>query len=141
MKASSSFPSSRPPFIEVEDNFRETTNMTDQTEQNPSLLDIATRLAFDRTRLAYDRTLMARVRTATALITFGFTVYKFFQIEIGKTDPIDSIIGPREFALTMISIGLASLLIPEEPPSLAAALAGLVAILGTLALIAVIFRH
>jgi uncharacterized membrane protein YidH (DUF202 family) len=116
MKASSSFPSSRPPFIEVEDNFRETTNMTDQTEQNPSLLDIATRLAFDRTRLAYDRTLMARVRTATALITFGFTVYKFFQIEIGKTDPIDSIIGPREFALTMISIGLASLLIPEEPP-------------------------
>lgn len=115
--------------------------MTDQTEQNPSLLDIATRLAFDRTRLAYDRTLMARVRTATALITFGFTVYKFFQIEIGKTDPIDSIIGPREFALTMISIGLASLLIPEEPPSLAAALAGLVAILGTLALIAVIFRH
>jgi uncharacterized membrane protein YidH (DUF202 family) len=72
MKASSSFPSSRPPFIEVEDNFRETTNMTDQTEQNPSLLDIATRLAFDRTRLAYDRTLMARVRTATALITFGF---------------------------------------------------------------------
>ncbi|HEX2523743.1 MAG TPA: hypothetical protein VHP35_16600 [Terriglobia bacterium] len=85
--------------------------------------------------------MMARVRTATSLIAFGFTVYKFFQIEIGKTDPIDSIIGPREFALTMISIGLASLLIPEEPPSLAAALAGLVAILGTLALIAVIFRH
>ncbi len=131
--------------------------MTGQTEQNPSPLDIATRLAFDRTRLAYDRTMMARVRTATSLITFGFTVYKFFQIEIGKTDPIDSIIGPREFALTMISIGLASLLMatiqyrrdrnalfaldPEEPPSLAAALAGLVAILGTLALIAVIFRH
>jgi putative membrane protein len=101
--------------------------------------------------------MMARVRTATSLIAFGFTVYKFFQIEIGKTDPIDSIIGPREFALTMISIGLASLLMatiqyrrdrnalfaldPEEPPSLAAALAGLVAILGTLALIAVIFRH
>jgi putative membrane protein len=119
-------------LIEVEDNFRQTTNMTGQTQQNLSPLDIATRLAFDRRRLAYDRTMMAWIRTATSLITFGFTVYKFFQIEIGKTDPIDSIIGPREFALTMISIGLASLLMatiqyrrdrnalfaldPEEPP-------------------------
>jgi putative membrane protein len=41
----------------------------------------ATRLAVDRTRLAYERTLMAWIRTAISLITFGFTIYKFFQIE------------------------------------------------------------
>ncbi len=43
----------------------------------------ATRLAVDRTRLAFERTMMAWVRTATSLITFGFTVYKFFQLEEG----------------------------------------------------------
>jgi hypothetical protein len=49
------------------------------------------KLAFDRTRLPYDRTKMAWVRTATSLITFGFSVYKFLQIELGTTDPIDLI--------------------------------------------------
>ena len=39
----------------------------------------ATRLAVERTRLAYERTLMAWTRTATSLISFGFTIYKFFQ--------------------------------------------------------------
>ena len=39
----------------------------------------ATQLAVERTRLAYERTLMAWVRTATSLISFGFTIYKFFQ--------------------------------------------------------------
>ena len=39
----------------------------------------ATKLAVERTRLAYERTLMAWVRTSTSLISFGFTIYKFFQ--------------------------------------------------------------
>ena len=47
-------------------------------------LDAGTRLAVDRTRLAYERTLMAWVRTATSLISFGFTIYKFFEFESGK---------------------------------------------------------
>ena len=42
-------------------------------------LDASTKLAYDRTRLAYERTLMAWVRTGTSLITFGFTIYKFFE--------------------------------------------------------------
>ena len=42
-------------------------------------LPAATRLAVDRTRLAYERTLMAWTRTATSLISFGFTIYKFFE--------------------------------------------------------------
>lgn len=43
-----------------------------------------THLAVGRTRLAYERTMMAWVRTATSLIIFGFSIYKFFQIEMGK---------------------------------------------------------
>jgi putative membrane protein len=39
----------------------------------------ATQLAVERTTLAHERTLMAWVRTSVSLISFGFTIYKFFQ--------------------------------------------------------------
>lgn len=42
--------------------------------------DVSTRLAIERTRVAYDRTMMSWIRTGTSLITFGFTIYKHFQI-------------------------------------------------------------
>jgi uncharacterized protein DUF2490/uncharacterized protein DUF202 len=63
---------------------------------------LSAQLALDRTRLAHDRTLMAWVRTATSLISFGFTIYKFFQYlhEKGEASPERYLIGPREFALT-----------------------------------------
>ena len=32
--------------------------------------------------------MLAWVRTAASLISFGFTIYKFFQLEIGKLVPI-----------------------------------------------------
>jgi putative membrane protein len=120
---------------------------------------LSTKLALDRTRLAHDRTLLAWVRTATSLISFGFTIYKFFQYlrEKGEVSPERYLIGPREFALVMISIGLFALLIatlqhrrdmrtlreehPGVPRSLATVLAALISGLGILALISVIFRH
>ena len=73
--------------------------MSNQSSKNSKVLDIGTQLAFDRTRLAYDRTMMAWVRTATSLISFGFTIYKFFQIEISKGEPDKHLIGPREFGV------------------------------------------
>lgn len=116
-----------------------------------------TRLAADRTRLAYERTLMAWVRTAISLISFGFTIYKFFQIELaGKPDRA---ISATAFSLLMIIIGLISLVMatlehrrdlnglrveyPYLPGSvsLARILAALVSVLGIMALIAVIFRQ
>jgi len=125
---------------------------------NNDPLTLSTRLAFDRTRLAHDRTMMAWVRTATSLITFGFTIYKFFQFEVAKgATPHGGIIGPREFALLMIGIGIFSLTLatiqhridrnalraldPDVPRSTAALLAGLIAILGIVALLAVILRQ
>jgi putative membrane protein len=74
-------------------------------------LDASTRLAVDRTRLAHERTLMAWVRTATSLISFGFTIYKFFQFEISKeqTTRVTSVFGPRRFGMVMIVIGILSL--------------------------------
>ena len=51
----------------------------DLAQQRTTLADDRTSLALDRTRLAHERTLMAWVRTAVSLISFGFTIYKFFQ--------------------------------------------------------------
>ncbi len=67
-------------------------------------------MACDRTWLAHERTLMAWVRTATSMITFGFTVYKFFQFEVAHNVRI-GVLTPRDFGLIMISIGLVTLLL------------------------------
>lgn len=125
------------------------------TEAQALKLDVSTRLAIERTRVAYDRTMMSWMRTATSLITFGFTIYKYFQLQ-RVAPPSERLIGPRELALILISLGLFSLVLavwqnrqgvlrlrtlyPETPRSLAGLLAGLIALLGLLALLAVILR-
>ena len=136
--------------------------MTDQTTgKAPEQLPVTTRLAFERTRGGYERTMMAWVRTGTSLITFGFAVYKFFQLEIAGTVSSTaliktSLIGPREFGLILIAIGLLSILLgtyehqrdlramrleyPDMPRSGTQLIAVLMATLGTLALVAVIYR-
>lgn len=129
--------------------------MTDT--MNRPKLDDTVRLAFERTRVSYDRTVMSAVRTATSLITFGFTVYKFFQLELPGKDYSGHLVGPREFGITMICIGLLSLLVatleyrrdvneirkgyPNMPRSMVGVTAGLVAGLGILALIVMTLRQ
>ena len=115
-------------------------------------------MATDRTRLAHDRTLMAWVRTSTSLISFGFTIYKFFQYlqEEQQSAPRQGLLGPRQYGTLMIIIGIVALVLatyqhrrdmkalrkhyPEVPYSLATILAGLISLLGLVALLAIIFR-
>ena len=56
---------------------------------------------------------MAWVRTSTALISFGFTIYKFFAYlqETEKVPIAQPFFGPREFAIVMICGGLGTLLL------------------------------
>ncbi len=132
--------------------------MTDQADTREKAVDASTSLAVDRTQLAYDRTLLAWIRTATALITFGFTIYKFFQLELARAAPRpERLIGPTQFALLMIVIGLVSLALatlehrrdlkalraqyPGEHRTLARVLAALVPLLGIVALFAVLLRQ
>jgi putative membrane protein len=131
--------------------------MVEHTAQSAPALDNSTRLAFDRTRVAYERTMMAWIRTATSLITFGFSIYKFFQIEGPARGQQNRLIGPRGFAFTLVSIGLFSLVFATlehrqnirtlgaqyggKQRSLAVLVAGLISILGILALFAIIFRQ
>jgi putative membrane protein len=116
-----------------------------------------TDLAVARTVMAADRTLMAWTRTSLAMISFGFTVYKFMQYlrEEGKTVLIPTERGAQNFGMTLIVVGILSLLIAcaqywqftrktnsgrKWHFSLALAVAGFIVALGSLALINAIFR-
>jgi putative membrane protein len=118
----------------------------------------STQLALDRTWLAHERTLMAWVRTATSMISFGFTIYKFFDFESGQNVHFHKgLLTPRDFALMIVSIGMVSLWIATfqhhkevkfikehsemEHRSLAVIVAGLVSVFGVLVLLAAIFRN
>ena len=119
-------------------------------------LDNSTRLAVDRTRLAYERTMMAWVRTGTSLISFGFSIHKFFQLQIERNAVTNHRLGPRGFALIMIATGLLALLLATiehrqsmqslratfgpQPRSVAAVVAAIVSILGLAAFVSVLFR-
>jgi putative membrane protein len=121
-----------------------------------STLDTSTDLALARTYAAYERTMMAWIRTATSLITFGFSVYKFFQLEGYPIGERKHLIGPRQFALMLVSIGLVSLFLATfeyrrnirtlgaeytDKHSLAVLVAALMSILGFVALFMMIFRQ
>jgi putative membrane protein len=116
----------------------------------------ATKLALERTFLAYERTLMAWTRTSVSLISFGFTLFKFFQYMV-EHDPekhVDDILGARTIGALMIGIGTSMLLLsslmhrksmielrksyPEAPFSQSLILAGLISIIGMLMRIAVL---
>ena len=122
-------------------------------------LNAGTQLALERTELAHERTLMAWVRTSMSLISFGFTLHKFFQfLREGNPSgaPTNELFGPREFGLLMMCIGLVMLLFAtvqnrrdlqalrrqygHVPRSLAAKLSILIAVLGLVGVIAVVFR-
>ena len=70
-----------------------------------------TRLALDRTRLSHNRTMLSWVRTAIALITFGFSIHQFFRIAKPGLPEDKGLIGPHEFGMAMIIIGLLALLL------------------------------
>lgn len=129
--------------------------MTEKTDTaTPSTID----LAVDRTRLAHERTLMAWVRTAASLISFGFTIYKFFQYLREQNQPVQGrLFGPREFAMLLVVIGLTALVFAtiqhriemaslrrhfaHVPYSLATLVAGLVGLLGVITFAALVLRQ
>jgi putative membrane protein len=116
------------------------------------------RLALERTFLAHERTLMAWVRTAASMITFGFTLFKFFQyLHEHEQDAMEQpVLGARSYGMVMIVIGVVTLALatwqhrqnmaklraeyPEAPFSIALLLAALISGLGILALIATFHR-
>jgi len=116
-----------------------------------------TDLAFERTALAYERTLMAWVRTAISMISFGFTIYKFFQEWRNTEQPVQTIFTPRIVGMIMIMFGLIGLLFatvqhytaikklkrnyPDVQRSLSSVLAILILMFGLALFLAALFRQ
>ncbi|MDZ4713134.1 MAG: DUF202 domain-containing protein [bacterium] len=63
-------------------------------------------LAYQRTILAQERTLMAWVRTSLSMISFGFTIYKFFT-DLNKDDLTSDSNGEaaQNFGLSLVILG------------------------------------
>ena len=122
-------------------------------------LSTSDQLSVERTRLSHDRTLMSNVRTSTALISFGFTIYKFFADlqQRGEIQHAHRPLGARNFSLLMMSIGviylgLASLSYMRHMKRMRAkydvsidrlplALAGVISLLGILGLLSALLRQ
>ena len=118
-------------------------------------LDTSTRLAVERTRLANERTLMAWIRTSTSLIAFGFTIFKFFQY-LATQEHRHTVVSPWVVGTAMILVGLTGLALASVqhrqqmkalkaeagplPYSIAGVMAGLIAVLGVIALVVVTMR-
>ena len=119
--------------------------------------DTNVRLGVERTDLAADRTLMAWIRTAFSMISFGFTIGKFFQYlnEQAKRPP--QLGGGRMLAVVLITLGLFSLIVGvweyqrtvarveelighRHPVRPIVVIAALVALIGLLAYVGMFFR-
>ena len=84
-------------------------NDTETTGSDKKKMD-ANDLAFERTIMAESRTLMAWIRTAISMISFGFTLYKFFEETVAKVGGHQKFFTPRRVGMVMILLGLLSLL-------------------------------
>jgi putative membrane protein len=124
--------------------------------------DASTMLAVERTLVAHERTLLAWTRTAISLITFGFSIQQFFRIARASEPPDGRLIGPQEFGLMMMIVGLLALVLAvlqhrfdlwalqsRYPPeagypaiqSRAIYMAALIALLGIVALLSMFLRR
>lgn len=67
-------------------------------------------LGYERTRMAADRTLMAWIRTAVSMISFGFTIFKFFQY-LRSEAMVGQVAtqGTRHLGLVLVLLGTALL--------------------------------
>jgi putative membrane protein len=119
--------------------------------------DQGTMLALQRTQLAAERTLMAWIRTAFSMISFGFTIGKFLEYlhkqpgEVGET-------GGGNLPRILVLLGLTSLVVgvlefrrsmkvlerqagQEFHTASVGIIAGLVAVIGVVAFLSLLFHN
>jgi uncharacterized membrane protein YidH (DUF202 family) len=70
-----------------------------------------TGMSFQRTRMSAERTLMSAIRTALALISFGFTIYQFFEHLQQKSVLNGDTHAARNFGLALVYLGVAMVVV------------------------------
>ncbi|WP_426803790.1 YidH family protein [Stenotrophomonas sp. SrG] len=68
-----------------------------------------TGMSFQRTRMSADRTLMSIIRTALSLIGFGFTIYQFFGHMLDVPGTMLRPHAPRNFGVALVALGMVML--------------------------------
>jgi putative membrane protein len=92
--------------------------MSAQGESNDAVAaprpDTGTMLTLDRNYMAAERTIMAWIRTALSLISFGFTVGKFFDYLTSEGKPIRGFLarmmGPDGVGIALVALGIFALI-------------------------------
>src|SRR5262245_62084141 len=69
-----------------------------------------TGMSFQRTRMSADRTLMSIIRTSLSAISFGFTIFQFFQ-KLEESKVLSGARPARNFGATLVTIGVAMLVV------------------------------
>jgi len=81
-------------------------------DRGTALAEERTDVALDRTRMAAERTLMAWIRTTLSMISFGFTIYKFFQyLQQTGTAAGWRPQAPRNLGLSLVILGTGMLVL------------------------------
>ena len=62
------------------------------------------------TVMAADRTLMAWIRTSLAMLSFGFTIYKFLEDAVGQRH-LTHLDSPRQVGLFLTGLGAVSMVL------------------------------
>ena len=92
---------------------RKLKSSNDLAAERTGMAEGRTKLASKRTKFAAERTLMAWMRTSFSLISFGFTIHKFFQY-LSQTDKVSAGIvasGPKNLGLVLVILGVALLIV------------------------------
>jgi len=79
-------------------------------EVNTELAMRRTGMAFQRTRMAADRTLMGVIRTSLSLISFGFTIYQFFN-KLKDSGLLKGVAASRNFGVSLLLLGIGMLVL------------------------------
>jgi len=78
---------------------------------NTELSARRTGMSFQRTRMSADRTLMSVMRTSLSLISFGFTIFQFFQ-KLKANEVFEGGSAPaRHFGITLVALGIGMLIL------------------------------
>ena len=92
---------------------RKLKSSNDLAVERTGMAEGRTKLASKRTKFAAERTLMAWMRTSFSLISFGFTIHKFFQY-LSQIDKVSAGIvasGPKNLGLVLVVLGVALLIV------------------------------